>query len=84
MISTLLLNFFYLFVNALTSLLPSGHLPTVISTSFTYIFGIANQFTYVLPIVTLMQALVVVVAFDSAILLWHFLNWIIRKIPGMS
>jgi len=84
MIFTLILNFFYLLLQGLLALMPSGHLPTVISTSFAYIFSIANQFSYVLPIATLIEALLVVVAFDGAILLWQFLNWIIRKIPGMQ
>lgn len=84
MIFTLILNFCYLLLQGLLALLPVGHLPTVITTSFAYIFSIANQFSYVIPIATLMQALLVVLAFDGAILLWHFANWIIRKIPGMQ
>jgi len=84
MIFTLILNGLYAFLTGLLLLLPVGHLPTVITTSFTYLFGIANTFSYVLPIATLMQALAVVLAFDAAVLLWHFFNWIIRKIPGMQ
>jgi len=84
MIFTIILNFFYLFLTGLINLLPAGHLPSAITTSFAYFFGIANQFNYVVPIATLMEALLVVVAFDGAILIWQFLNWIIRKIPGMN
>jgi len=84
MILTLILNFFYLLVSGLLNLLPAGHLPTVITSSFANIFSIANEFNYVIPIATLMEALGIVVAVDGAILLWHFVNWIIRKIPGMQ
>jgi len=84
MIFTLILNFFFLLITGLVGLLPTGNLPAVIGTSFTYIVSIANEFTYVIPIPTLLEALGVVVVFDTAILVWHFVNWIIRKIPGMQ
>jgi len=84
MIFTVILNFFFSFITGLLLLLPVGHLPSVVTTSFAYLFGIANEFSYVIPIPTLMQALVVVLGFDLAILGWHFLNWVIRKIPGMQ
>jgi len=84
MIFTYLLELFYNFISFIIGILPIGNLPTVVTSSFATIFGIANQFSYVIPIATLMKAFVVVIAFDGAILGWHFLNWIIRKIPGMQ
>jgi len=84
MIFTVILNFFYLLLSGLLNLLPTGHIPTELTSSFATLFGIANEFNYVIPIATLMEALGVVVAFDGAILVWHFLNWVIRKIPGMQ
>lgn len=84
MITTTLLSILFVFLNGLVGLLPTGHLPAAMTTGFAYFFGIANQFTYIFPIYTLMQALVVYLVFDGVILLWHFLQWIIRKIPGMQ
>jgi len=84
MITTFLLTSFYSLIGLLLGILPTGHLPTQITTAFAYFFGVANTFTYIVPIYTLMQAMLVVLAFDGAVVLWHFANWIIRKIPGMS
>lgn len=84
MIFTVILNFFDLFLGGLLGLIPSGHLPAAITTSFAYFFNTANQFSYVVPIATLMQAFALVLAVDGAILIWHFMNWVIRKIPGMQ
>jgi len=84
MISTFILQIFSTFVATLIGFLPSGQLPTQIGSAFIYFVGVINQFSYVVPVTTLFQALVVVVGFDIAIMFWHFLNWIIRKIPGMQ
>jgi len=84
MILTFILSLFFGLIGLLASALPTGHLPAIMTTAFAYFFGVANTFSYVVPVATLMQALIVVVAFDGAILVWHFINWIIRKIPGMQ
>lgn len=84
MIITLFLNLIWGLLYFLIGVLPTGHIPLSIGIAFASIFGIANQFTYVFPVYTLMQALGIVIAIDGAILLWHFINWIIRKIPGMQ
>lgn len=84
MIVTVFLNLLALLVSSLANLLPSGSLPSEISTSVDYFLGVANQFSYVFPISTLLEAFALVVSVDIAILLWHFINWIIRKVPGMQ
>lgn len=84
MITSFLLSMGYTLIGALMSVLPTGHLPSIMSTAFAYFLGVANTFSYIIPVGTLLQALVVVVAVDGAILVWHFANWIIRKIPGMQ
>jgi len=84
MITTFFLYIFNAFVNFLVSFLPSGNLPTEIAGAFAYFIGIMNSFSYVIPVATLFQAFAVVVAVDLAIMVWHFINWIIRKIPGMQ
>jgi len=84
MITTFFLTIFYAFVGGLLALLPTGHLPAIMQTSFEYFLGIANLFSYIVPIDTLLQAVLVVLVFDGAIVLWHMINWVIRKIPGMQ
>jgi len=63
---------------------PTGFLPTAISTAVSYFVGIANAYSYIIPVDTLLQAVGVILVFDTAMLLWHFINWIIKKIPGMQ
>lgn len=84
MIVTFLLNIFYLFVLGLIQLLPTGNLPQAMTDAIAYFMGVVNSFSYVIPVGTLLQALAIVLAFDAAMLLWRFINWIIRKIPGMQ
>jgi len=84
MIVTLILNFFELFLSGLVNLAPIGTLPPQIATAFAYFVGVVNAFSYVVPVSALFAAFAVVVGVDIAIVAWHFLNWIIRKIPGMQ
>jgi len=84
MILTVFLNFLFFTLNGLILLLPVQGLPSVFVTSLQYVFGIANQFSYVFPIYQLMAAFVVMMAFDLVVLLWHMLNWLLVKIPGAS
>lgn len=84
MISTFFLTLFNSFINLLLGLLPTGDLPTEISSAIMYFFAVANQFTYVFPVYTLIQAIIVVLIFDGVVLLWQAINWIIRKVPGMQ
>jgi len=83
MILTLFLNFGFLLVTGLFALLPSGSLPPEILGGVNYFVGIVNSFSYVIPVGALFSAFALVVSVDIAILLWHFINWVIRKIPGM-
>jgi len=84
MIITLFLNFIYLLLQGLIALLPTGHLPTQMTTAFVNMFGLLNTFNYVIPIVTIVEVVVLTLAIDGAIMLWHFINWAIRKVPGMQ
>jgi len=84
MIITFLLYIFNAFVGFLVSFLPSGHLPTAITTAFAYFLAVVNSFSFVIPVDTLLQAAGVILVFDGAMVIWYFVNWIIRKIPGMQ
>jgi len=84
MIITFFLNILNSFLVGLISLLPSGHLPTIMTTAFGYFMSLLNSFSFIIPVDTLLQAVGVVLLFDGVILLWNFINWIIRKVPGMQ
>lgn len=84
MIITLLLNIAYSFIDGLILLLPVGSLPTQFMTAVNYFWGIFNSFSYIIPVQTLFEALLIVLAFDLVLLGWRFLNWIIRKLPGVN
>jgi len=84
MISTFFLSTFNSFVGLLLGLLPTGHLPADVATAITYFWYVVNSFSYVFPVGALLSALLVILAFDLAMLLWKMINWIIKKIPGMQ
>ena len=84
MISTFFLTSFYGLIALLLGFLPTGFLPSGVAQGINYFWGVVNTFSYIIPLDTMLQALLLVFAFDFAILLWHFINWVIRKIPGMQ
>lgn len=84
MISTFLLNMASGFLGLLAGLLPTGSLPAGVSTSITNIWGMVNAFSYLIALDTMLQVLLLVIGFDLVLLLWSFINWVIRKIPGMQ
>jgi len=84
MIISFILTLFNNFIVGLISILPTGSLPVFVSQAIAYFVGIANSFSYIIPVATLFQAFTLVISVDVAILAWHFLNWLIRKIPGMQ
>lgn len=84
MISTFFLSIFNGFVNLLVGFLHTGHLPAAIGSAFTYFASLLNLFSYIVPVDTMLQAAVLILSVDAAVMLWHFINWIIRKIPGMQ
>jgi len=84
MITTFLLNILFSFVSFIVDFLPVGDLPSGFNTALVYFWGVMNTFSYVLPLDTILQATLLVLIFDGVIILWHFINWVIRKIPGMQ
>jgi len=84
MITTFLLTILFNFLNFLLSLLPVGVLPTAIATAVGYFWGVLNSFSFVFPVGALLGALLLVLSFDIAMLLWHIIQWVIRKIPFMQ
>lgn len=84
MIISFFLSILFLLVNGVVSLLPVGELPVAFGTSVASIWGYVNVFSYVIAVSTLIQVVVLYIGFDLVVLLWHVVNWIIRKIPGMQ
>lgn len=84
MIFTFLLDLLYRLLNLLVGFLPTGALPSEIGSSIAALWGYANAFSYVIALDTLIQVLLLAIAFDLILLLWWFVQWIIRKVPGMQ
>jgi len=84
MIGTFFLTILNSFLGLLVGFLPTGGLPAEVSSSITSVWGFVNAFSYVIALDTAIQVLVVVIGFELILLLWAFVNWIIRKIPGMQ
>jgi len=82
MISTFFLTIFYNFFNLLIGFLPVGFIPSDIASSLTYIVGIMNTFNFFFPIGALFLALGISLGFETAVLLFRFVNWIYHKIRG--
>jgi len=81
MILTFLFNFFFDFLNGLINLLPVGSIPTGIGDSLTYIVGVMNTFNWFFPLDTLFTVLGITVGFELVVVSYHFIMWILRKIP---
>jgi len=84
MITTFLLSLLNAFLGFLLGLLPVGSLPIQFTEAVNYFVGILYSFSYIFPVTTLVAALLVYLVFDGVVLLWHLLQWVIRKIPGMQ
>lgn len=83
MITDLLLIMFRSILDAMIFLLPNASgLPTEISSavvSFAPYFSKANSF---LPVSTVFSIMALVLVFESGILLFKILNWILNKLRG--
>lgn len=83
MITTFILTILYSFSNLVLAFLPTGTLPAGFTTALAYFWGALNAFSYIFPVSTLLAALAIVLAFDVGVMAWHFLQWVIKKIPGL-
>lgn len=84
MITSFLLTILNTFLLFIVGFLPTGSLPLQISTSIVNIWGYVNAFSYVIALDTLIQVVVLAVAFDLVMLLWYLINWILKKIPWIK
>jgi len=85
MITSLLLYIVGFIVSLIGLLLPSGFaLPAVIAAAFTYFFQFLGMFPFAPTSASLAAMLSLVFAWELGMLTWRVVNWIIRKIPGVS
>jgi len=82
MISTFLLSAVNSFLGFLIPRLPIGHLPTIIFDSVNYFWSALNSFTFINPVATMIQAVVVIMIYEAARFFLEFiLPWVLTKIP---
>jgi len=84
MISTFFLTVLNAFVSLLLDILPTGAFSSGFQSAISYFMGVLNSFSYIFPVAALVEALAVALVFDGAILFWHLIQWVIRKVPGMQ
>lgn len=85
MITEILLKIPLFFINLVLGLIPaSTGLPEGVENAVTTGIGYLEAVSWFFPVETLFQVVLLIIAIDAGILLWHFINWIIKKIPGMQ
>jgi len=82
MIISFFLDLFYRFLNLVLGFLPTGSLPSAISTSLNTIVGYMNTFNFFFPIQEIFVVLGISLAFELAVQLFFFANWVYHKIRG--
>jgi len=87
MIVTLLLTIIYYFIYGITAifrLTPEVALPGDITSAITTASGYISSLADFLPIGTLITILGLFLAYEFAYFSMKLINWVIRKIPGIS
>lgn len=85
MITEIIFNLILLPLEFLIGLIPdSSGFPVAVSSNIETAWGYLWAFDYIVPVATLLLLMGLVFAFEAGILVWKFINWVIRKIPGMS
>jgi len=82
MIVTFFLIVGYNFYVFLLGFLPSGTLPSGITSAVSYFVSLMYRFNAVLPIDTLFQVVGAFVAFEAAVFLFNLLQWIYHQVWG--
>jgi len=62
-------------------ILSQDHLPVEFTDALAYFWGVINSFSYVLPVDTLLQAFLLIIAVEAFLLLFHAALWVIKHIP---
>jgi len=85
MITDLILSIPAWLLNSALSVIPnSAGLPDSMGTMLTALVGYIKAVSWLFPIETLFQITLLTLALEGGILLWHFVNWLLKKIPGVQ
>jgi len=85
MITTFILSIPLFFIQALINVLPNSNgLPSEVTSAIVTVWNYGQGASFFFPISTLLTLVVLVFAFEAGILAWKFVNWILRKIPGVN
>jgi len=85
MITSALLQIPLFFIELVLGLIPtSDGLPSGVSAAISTAVTYAKGVSFIFPIETLFQVLLLVFSVEAGLLAWKFINWLIKKIPGMQ
>jgi len=85
MITDTILRIPLFFIRLVLGLIPaSDGLPQGVADAISTAVGYIKGVSFIFPIATLFQILLLIFAIEAGLLLWKFINWLIKKIPGMQ
>lgn len=82
MITGFFLQIFYILVAFFVNLLPTTAFPSGITNAITTVWYYVNSMSFLLPVSTLLQVLVLAMIFHGAILLWRLAHLVGGYIRG--
>jgi len=84
MIITFILTAGYNLYAGLLELLPTGSLPTGVSTGMAKVITYMYGFNELFPVDTLFQVFTAYIVVEGAILIFDVIQWLLRKIPVLN
>lgn len=85
MITSAFLLLMFLIASGLIALLPlSDGLPSFTEAYVTQVFEYLNPWTFLIDFQLIVVLLSSWAVLEGSIALWHLVNWLIRKVPGMK
>lgn len=85
MVITALLTFVYYLLLGLLQILPQGgSIPASWTSGVVTVWGYVNAFSLVVPIAELLIALGIILAWDIFAFAWHFIPWLLKKLPFLN
>jgi len=85
MIIDVILQIPLFFLKMVLALIPSsGGLPAGVGSAISTAVGYIRGVSFIFPIETLFTILLLILGIEAGLLVWKFINWLIKKVPGMS
>lgn len=81
MISSFFISVSASILSFIISVLPTGSLPIGVTDAIVYFWGIINAFSYVIPVDTLLQAMIVILSVEAFLLFFHLVRFVYKHIP---